>query len=124
MRLFTIILAAAGLFTIASCTKDIGPNPELVVKRNSSTVVCDSVTFTNDIQPIFNTKCVNCHFTGTTSGAPWDFTTYQGIKDRADAGTINNRALVLKDMPQGGPPLSQSEIDLIKCWIDAGAPNN
>lgn len=122
MRLFAFLLTATGLFTLAACTKDIGPNPELVVKQDSSTVVCDSVTFTNDIKPIFDTKCANCHVTGTPSGAPWDFTTYQGIKDNTTE--INNRALVIKDMPQGGPPLSQTEIDLIKCWLDAGAPNN
>ncbi|MES2516125.1 MAG: hypothetical protein V4580_18365 [Bacteroidota bacterium] len=121
MRLFTIFLTAAGLYTLAACTKDIGPNPDLVVKQ---TTICDSVSFINDIKPIFDAKCVSCHVTGTSSGAPWDYTTYQGIKDRADDGTIRNRAVILQDMPQGGPPLPQNEIDLIKCWLDAGAPNN
>jgi hypothetical protein len=124
MRLFTIFFTVIGLSIFTACTKDIGPNPELAVIQDSSSVVCDSVTFTNDIKPIFDGKCISCHVTGTPSGAPWDFTTYQGIKDRADDGTIRNRVLILHDMPQGGPPLPQTEMDLIKCWLDAGAPNN
>jgi hypothetical protein len=120
MKFFYFLFFIIGTLLLA-CTKDIGPNPELVVK---DTNMCDSVTFTNDIKPIFDGKCVSCHVTGTGSGAPWDFTTYAGIKPRVDDGTIRSRVLILHDMPQGGPVLPQSELDLITCWLDAGAPNN
>lgn len=121
MKLFYVFSAAVGMFVFVACTKDIGLNPDLVVKPVNA---CDSVTFAADIQPLFTNKCATCHFTGTTSGAPGDFTSYADIKTKADAGLIKNRAIVLHDMPQGGPPLSQAEMDLITCWLDAGAPNN
>ena len=104
-----------------SCTKDIGPNPDLIPKQSN---ICDSVTFTKTIKPIFDSKCISCHFAG--GSGPGDFTTYAGIKLKVDAGLIKGRLIDVTGaiMPQGGPALPSNQLDLIKCWLDAGAPNN
>ena len=104
-----------------ACTKDVGLNPDLVVKPVS---ICDSVTYTNDIKPIIDSKCVSCHYAGGTGNGDYQTSPYAGLKQKVDNGSFKNRAIILHDMPQGGPPLSQEEMDLINCWLDAGAPNN
>jgi hypothetical protein len=39
------------------------------------------------------------------------------------ASKITQRCIVEKTMPTSGP-LSEAEMNILKCWIDAGAPNN
>jgi hypothetical protein len=88
-------------------------------------VVCttDSMSFSMDINPIIAKNCAisGCHVSGFNDG---DFTTYQGIKDKIDNGDlIRERVVIKKDMPASGP-LPDCEINKIKSWLDAGAPNN
>lgn len=118
MKLF-LILVSIFCISFVSCTKDIGPNPDLVVKTTNA---CDTVTFTKHIAPIFTSKCTGCHQAGGTSP---DLTNYTLIKTQVDGGRIKARVIDQTPtvMPQGGA-LPQNELDLIKCWLDAGAPNN
>jgi hypothetical protein len=121
MRVFSIFATLTCLLIVAACTKDIGPNPDLVKKS-----LCDTVSFNKHIKPIIVNKCVVCHVSGTSSGAPGDFNNYSELKTKADAGLIKARVIdqTPSVMPQGGPPLPQEQLDMIKCWLEAGAPNN
>ena len=88
------------------------------------------VSFKNDIQPIFNSRCVSCH--GGTNGLY--LTSYEDLMQ----GGINGPAVVPSDpnnsrliwyvsdgyMPLGSPPLSPGQIQTIANWVAAGAPNN
>jgi hypothetical protein len=83
-----------------------------------------NASYSNDIKPIIQVYCQNygCHKSGDTNG---DYTTYEGLKAKADNGTLNERVLRKKDMPR--PDLRQMTLDdlrKIKCWLDNGAPNN
>lgn len=122
MKFFSILALVIGLITFASCTKDVGPNPDLVVAAVVDTTACTVVSYTAQIQPIFQNKCYSCHVTGTTSGAPGDFTTHAGL----DGVKLKSRLIDVSGpvMPQGGPALSADQLKLIKCWLEAGAPNN
>lgn len=122
MKLLNISVVAISLITLAACTKDVGPNPDLVVKPTG----CDTVTFAKHIKPIIDSKCVSCHINGTSSGAPGDFTIFNDLQSKALNGSIKARVIdqLPSVMPQGGPPLPQDQLDLIKCWLEAGAPNN
>lgn len=66
-------------------------------------------TYTNDIKPILDSKCVSCH---------GEFADYAGASGSAAA--IKER-VTSGDMPQGGS-LTAEEISLISQWVDAGAP--
>lgn len=101
-----------------SCTKDIGPNPDLVVKTG-----CDTVTFTKHILPIFNSECTSCH--STSGGQSPDLSDYNLIKTQVDGGRIKARMIDGSPsfMPTAGR-LPDNQINLIQCWLDAGAPNN
>lgn len=102
-----------------SCTKDQGKI------RDTS---CDGVEvkYSTDIEPLIkNSGCsssFSCHFVGSPPG---DFTTYEGIKEKVDNGTLRKRVIDGDPsfMPPTGP-LPDSLIKLLDCWMKAGAPNN
>jgi hypothetical protein len=80
--------------------------------------------YSADILSIINNKCAisNCHNTGSALG---DFTTYAGVKARADNGRIRRNVFELKIMPPASAiPLTDFEKEKIKCWLDNGAPQN
>jgi len=83
--------------------------------------VLSGVSLTDDIAPIISQNCATssgCHASGA-SGRPVLETKAQ-IMDRADrikARTGDG------SMPQGGS-LTQTQIDMIACWVDDGAKDN
>ncbi len=85
---------------------------------------CSSIssTYNANIKPIINSNCTlsGCHNTGSSNG---DYTTYNGLKAIADNGKLEDRVLNKKDMPSSNA-LSLDLRKKIKCWIEAGAPNN
>ncbi|MEW6467507.1 MAG: hypothetical protein AB1458_01205 [Bacteroidota bacterium] len=84
-------------------------------------VDCDTVTYSGTIVPIIANNCMNpgCHGSGSANG---DYTTYAGVKAKVDNGSFQHRVIDKKDMPPGG--LGKDDMNKIKCWLDAGAPNN
>lgn len=100
------------------------------------------VSYAQDIQPIFDNSCggASCHIGEEESGV--ELTTYQDVmnsvgtqygEEIVDPGNPGDSPLVDKitpnpefgaRMPQGGDPLSEEEINLIRGWINEGANNN
>lgn len=88
------------------------------------------VSFSTDIQPIFDSRCISCH--GGTEGLYLD--SYTGVMNGSmgwpvviPGDPINSRLIQLVSsgyMPYGGPPLSQAQIQILVDWVTAGAPNN
>ena len=82
---------------------------------------CDTtnVDFSTIIQPIFVTNCARsgCHVPGTGRK---DLTTYSGIKDIVDDGQLEERVILLGNMPPTGP-LNRCDITKIETWIKNGA---
>ncbi|MEE8399612.1 MAG: PKD domain-containing protein [Desulfobacterales bacterium] len=102
------------------------------------------VSFSGDIQPIFDAECTVCHFAG--GGEDDDFlaltsdVSYSRLVDQPASNTPNtlvvpgdssNSELYLRvsgtstgsRMPTGGQ-LSDADQELIRTWIDDGAANN
>ena len=85
------------------------------------------VTFTKEVLPILQKRCQDCHRPG--EAAPMSLLTYQDARPWAKA--IRQAVLTKKMPPWFADPhygkfandrsLSQSEIDTIVSWIDAGA---
>lgn len=92
-------------------------------KTVSVTVPRDNTntSYINQIQPILATSCnlPSCHGAGT--GAR-DWTNFQNLKTNANnvKTRTGNRSMPINP----GPALTQSQIDLIACWVDDGAANN
>ncbi len=107
----------------------------------------EMVFFSADIQPILNERCINCHFPGGFAqmvGIPWDFREETAFDDIVEQSSIQDGSFTLvvpgdadssllflkvssesppvgSMMPLGGPPLADSEVALIRAWIEQGA---
>ncbi|MEZ5018019.1 MAG: hypothetical protein R2800_13255 [Flavipsychrobacter sp.] len=91
--------------------------------ETKTTDVCRK-TYNGAIKTIVDTKCAisGCHVAGATTG---DFTTYTGIKKKADEGRIQTHVFELKIMPPASATqLTEEEKQSIKCWLDNGAPES
>ncbi|MHC4880008.1 MAG: PSD1 and planctomycete cytochrome C domain-containing protein, partial [Planctomycetota bacterium] len=95
----------------------------------------ESVDFKRDILPILETHCLDCHNRDDREGGLW----FSGPKDllrlndsglpavvtgKAAESELIRRITVGGDeqMPPEGDPLSKTEVEKLKRWIDAGIP--
>jgi len=108
-----MLFALVGLL---SCTSDKGEVP-----------VCDNVnsSYSQRVAPIIAAKCAitGCH----TGGALYagDLDTYEQVKAKVDNGSFKLRVIDLKVMPPASStPLTADEYKILKCWCEAGAPDN
>lgn len=121
MRINQILLPSTfAIFMLDACVYDKGIEDTVVVEA------CDtiSITYNSGIDIIVNNDCAisGCHDAGSGSG---DFSTYTGLKEKADGGQLENRVLKEKTMPPSGyPPLTDEELQLIDCWLKSGAAEN
>ena len=94
----------------------------------AGTCLAAAPTYTRDIAPLLNQRCVECHRAGEV--APMALTSYQEV--RPWAKSIRERVVTRVMPPWFADPhygnfkndrrLAQSEIDLIAAWVTAGAP--
>ncbi len=77
-------------------------------------------TYSKDIAPIVTNNCMPCHGYGSKKG---DFTSYQGLKNVATSGDLEQKVLIKQEMPPKGP-LPDSLRKKIRCWLNNGALNN
>jgi len=115
MKRLLLLPIVLGIISAGACTYDKVEVP----KPKTAAVICDSVQFARDITPILDAKCNTCH-TGYFCG---DFTTYSGVKNVVDNGLFQHRVLVERTMPPV-EQLNEEEMQKLRCWIDAGAPQN
>ncbi|MDX1666125.1 MAG: hypothetical protein R3350_02800 [Saprospiraceae bacterium] len=100
--------------------------------------LCDTlmVTYESEMKAVIDRSCAytGCH-DGMGGIGPFDYTTYEGLTNVFD--DIEARVIELRDDPALGMPpdnsvyeqsrkdnLTQRELDLFRCWIDAGFPRN
>ena len=101
-----------------------------------------SVTYSRDVQPILADNCLSCHQPGGAGyeASGFDMTTFDGLMKGTKFGPMiipgdaeGSNLVVLMEgradpsisMPHGGlDKVPQSQIDLIRRWIDQGAKKN
>lgn len=71
-----------------------------------------------NVKNLLAARCVSCH-SGPSPAGGRDWTLDCEIVNFSDR--INQRAVIIGDMPQGGPTLTPSEKAIITNWINAGA---
>lgn len=99
----------------------------------------DTVSFANDILPIFQNRCAKCHGAPDEDGEPrlesgLNLLEYEKVIAGSEWGTVVEAGdpansflldmIVDQTMPEEGDPVPEEEIALIRAWIEAGAPNN
>ena len=100
--------------------------------------LCDTlrVTYENQMKSIIDNSCAysGCH-DGMDGIGPFNFNNFEGLSNVFDK--IETRVIELKDDPANGMPpnssvfprsrkdnLTERELDLFRCWIEAGFPRN
>ncbi len=134
--ILTLLGACAILTANLSCS-DAGTDPPPSGSGSST------VSFANQIQPIFNNfGCTNCHGSSgnlslaenqshgnlVNKNAEADCTSLKRVlPGKADSSVLFKRVSSSDcgaQMPKGLAPLSPANINLIRDWINQGAPNN
>ena len=139
------LLIAVSAISLLAPTGCPGPTPP--ADGDGDGTATETVSFSGQIQPIFDDNCTVCHavggiaeFTGQLLVAEESFDSIVNqpsiqsdfilvvpgdssasllfLKVRSDSPPVGSR------MPRGGGPLSDDEIALIRDWIDQGAENN
>ncbi len=108
--------------TFYSCKKETEENTE---SKNPSPTSTSTVSFQQNVLPIFNTHCNGsyCHGGGADGKS---FTTHSGAESVPSSvllGAINHNS-GYSPMPKSQPKLMQNEIDTITIWINEGKLNN
>jgi len=95
----------------------------------------ETVSFANDIAPILVANCNGCHYRGNNAPGGLRFNNFTELLRGGDSGSTlspgdADNSLLLKKllgtagqrMPAGGrPPLGESQIALVRTWINEGA---
>ena len=108
---------------------------------NSAAVAQDAVSFKEDVYPVLELRCLDCHQPGgsgyETSGL--DMRTYEGLMKGTKYGPVvlpgrameSNLVSVIDHrtdsaiwMPHDRKRLSKCERLLVRFWVNQGAPNN
>lgn len=101
----------------------------------------EPVSFSEDIQPILQVRCVACHQPGQEGydKSGFDLTSYEGLMKGTRHGAmvvpgdpVTSNLMVLVEgradkslqMPHGRKKLTSCDRDLLRKWIRQGAQNN
>lgn len=81
------------------------------------------------VQAILDSQCLACHTNANPSNGNVALDSYQSVMDSniVVGGNAESSLLYTSvesgDMPQGMPPLSDADVQTIRSWINAGAPD-
>ena len=123
-------LVAASTETVESTPTDV---PTEVPTEAPTEAPAATVSFANDVTPIIQSRCVNCHG-GQRTEEGLLMRSYDEIMAGSDngpvvvPGDVANSLLVelvtTQKMPKKGPKLTPPQIQTITDWVAAGALNN
>lgn len=116
---FILILFLSGCY-YDEVLEDIAPVPN------------EDVSYATDIQPIFNTHCVACHNGGLNpdlrEGTSYNFITVtdpgQVVPGDAEGSELYQRLIGAGNIMPPSGALSNTDVDLVRDWINQGALNN
>jgi hypothetical protein len=109
------ILYGMFLSFLCSCAKDKVPT--------EFTSCGDTVSFSEDIQPLVDINCLGCH-NEVAAANNVILTNHTRISNEANRMLNSMQASGMDLMPFGGPPLNDSLIQLFQCWILQGKLDN
>jgi hypothetical protein len=142
---FLLMMLVASLTLSVLLASACGSGSKTTTPATSTT---SGVSYSRDVQPIFNNYCVVCHQGAGQAGLTLEpnvsysklvgvHSTESASELRVKVGSPDQSYLLAKlngtqvqaggsgaQMPYGAAPLSSAQIGLIQQWIAAGAPNN
>ena len=143
MRIKLFLLSVGILPLLLAACSDGDDDNNITGGGGGGGTVPDSVSYATNVRPILNNSCAvsSCHGTGFVSGGlTMGNAAYNIIRTASgehgaiiSAGQSASSNLYLKvtanppflaRMPDGRAPLSSTQIEIIKKWIDQGALDN
>jgi len=133
--LWTTWLAAGWFPAVWSAENTPGELPTRIPAATPDTVT----SFVDDVLPIFLERCAECHGGEDQSGgvvteAYLDLLSYEGVMAGSEYGTVIEPGdpksstlvdmIVSGEMPEEGDLVPAEEIEVIRAWVEAGAPDN
>lgn len=99
-------LVSTLLLSLWSCNKT----------STTASTTCDGTasTYNSNVKNILDGAC-------TSSGCHPTYNTYSGLKSILTSGDFTREVITNKTMPRGSS-LSASQLNILKCWADAGFP--
>ncbi len=107
--------------------------PTEIPKESPADAPAREVSFANDVNPIIQSRCINCHG-GDRIEEGLVFFTYEDVVAGSDngpvvipgdiEGSLMVELVANKKMPKKGPKLTPPQVQIITDWVAAGAPNN
>ena len=122
-----LLLAACAPQAAAPTAASAPAATTAATKPAAPTTPAGSVSFSQNVLPIFQQRCQSCH---SGANAPKglqlvDYANTMKVVNPVGPAVSKLYEMVQSDlMPRGGPPLSAAEKETIFAWIPAGAPNN
>jgi hypothetical protein len=118
MNTTNITLLAFLALSLVCCTND--STSDLI----NFEPIPEQVGYAKDIKSIIDNNCTSCHGVIPMAGSNLSLTNYDKVRDAVlNNGLITRISLEEGNsslMPQGGPKMPQSVIDLIKKWEQDG----
>jgi hypothetical protein len=122
------VIVVAGLIFLNGCYYD---NEECLYPEGTTSCDTMNVTYSQNVWPVINDNCINCHSGGTPSGNI-SLENYDDIRASAliPAGNYGSLYGVISHapgnspMPKNAPKLPDCNIKQIEIWIEQGAPEN
>jgi hypothetical protein len=118
-----LFLTGTLLLLLSACEYDfVVTAPEAAAPPPES----DTISFSQDIQPFFNKKCVSCHQGGIAPDLREGKSYAALVPDYVVAKQPENSSLYTKCEPgqSMAPYTPAADLALMKRWINAGAKNN
>ncbi len=123
-KIFVGFLLISVYLVLFSCTKEVIDISTPDTTDTAAVKFCDTITYSKHIKNTLSSHCTLCHVAG--GSGPGDFTNFGEVEFAIDSRGLEDRVLdpnALSPMPPRGG-MTDEEKDQLKCWIDAGAPNN
>lgn len=118
MNAKTILITLSLTAIFVGCTDD---NPSTLMEDTPATGI---TTYNENVKSIIDNNCIVCHAAIPKNGAPMSLVTYNQVKDAVlNRGLLNRISLQNGNsslMPNGGPRMPQTTIDVILKWEKEG----
>ena len=125
--------------TEASVSATEAPATDPAVATESATAATEApvagatVSFANDVLPMLQSRCKNCHG-GQKTEKELNLTSYESVMSGSENGPVVTpgdaansplaEMVVNGKMPKRGPKLTPDQVQLIVDWINQGGLNN
>lgn len=134
MKKQLILIIIALVFVCAFVVfQNTSTNIVTAAQPSETTVSVENVSFSSDIYPLVERRCIKCHG-GEFPSEGLNLESYEGLIAGSQngqviiAGDSSNSLLFEKiengEMPKRGSDLTAEQIELIRQWINEGALNN